>query len=302
MSSDTLFRGFEGAWNFQLIRVENEAITLGSIIVGLLALIVGISFSKYLSRKTVRFFAKRFHLEKNVSSAIQALSFYILAAFTSLSALKFAHIPLTIFTVIGGALAIGVGFGSQNLVNNFISGIILMVERPVKVGDFIEVDGVFGEVERIGMRCANIHTYGNRHIIVPNSSFLEKNVLNWTRLNSLIRISVAVGVAYGSPTKKVQELLAKAAESEPSALKNPKPLVFFTNFGDSALEFRVDFWIDLKSLDDRQRAESEMRFRIDELFRANGVVIAFPQRDIHFYSERPIPVEVRSSNAPLGRG
>lgn len=281
-------------WNFKILTLSEGVVTLGSIVIGLMALLFGVLLSKILSSKAAGALDRQFNLEKSSRYLIETLVFYLLSIFALIFALKFAHIPLTVFTVIGGAVAIGVGFGSQNLVNNFLSGIILMIERPIKVGDFVELDSVYGEVEEIGMRSTGIITYGNKHMVVPNSSFLEKNVINWTRKNKLIRIFIKLGVVYGTDTDRVEELMTEAVLSEQSVLKTPqhKPEVFFTNFGDDALEFQIDFWITLKDLNDRRRVESRIRFKINKLFNEHGLVIAFPQRDVHLFSERPIKVEV----------
>lgn len=187
----------------------------------------------------------------------------------------------------------GIGFGSQNLVNNFLSGLILMFEQPIKVGDFIEVEGLFGEVEKIGARSTRIRAYGNKHIIVPNSSFLEKNVLNWTLADRFARLQVNVGVAYGSPVEKVRELLEKAAREEPKVISSKEPLVLFADFGDNALQFQLLFWIRLDDLNDRRVIESNVRFHIERIFREEGITIAFPQRDVHLDTTRPLQVEIR---------
>lgn len=281
-------------WNFRILELSEGSVTLGSIIIGLGVLILGIFLSRILSRKISIALDYRFNLEKNSRYILETLFFYLLAIFSVFFSMKFANIPLTAFTVLGGALAIGLGFGSQNLVNNFLSGIILMIERPIKVGDFVEVEGAFGEVEAIGMRSTGIITYGNKNMVVPNSTFLQNNVINWTRTNKLIRIFIKVGVVYGSDTDKVSELLVSAVKSDPQVLKTPKhePEVYFTNFGDNSLDFQVDFWIKLTELNDRRQVESRIRFEIDRKFREHKLIIAFPQRDVHLYAENPIKVEV----------
>ena len=211
--------------------------------------------------------------------------------------MKMANIPLTVFTVIGGALAIGFGFGSQNVVNNFISGVILMVERPVKVGDFVDVDGVFGSVDEIGMRSTRIKTFGNKHMIVPNSYFLEKNVLNWTLTDHFVRLPLRVGIAYGSDTEKAKELLLHAAQACKKVLNHKEQKVYFMDFADNSLNFELLVWIHLKDVMDRVEIESELRFKIDHLFREAGIVIAFPQRDVHLMpSDQAIRVSIDQSS------
>lgn len=281
-------------WTFHILKLSEGTVTVGSVVIGFTVLLIGLFIAKIISHRATRAIDRKFSLEKSSRYLLEKIFFYVLAIFTLLFAMKFAHIPLTIFTVLGGAAAIGVGFGSQNLVNNFLSGLILMIERPIKVGDFIDVDGLFGEVQEIGMRSTSIIIFGNRHMIVPNSSFLEKNVLNWTRKDNLISSYISVGVIYGSDTQKVKELLIQAVLSVDEVLKDTKrePKVFFTDFGDNSLNFQVYFWIELKSLLVRRHVESKIRFEIDRLFRENDLVIAFPQRDVHLYSPEPIAVKV----------
>ena len=193
-------------------------------------------------------------------------------------------------------LAIGIGFGSQNIMNNFISGLIILAEHPIKVGDLIDVDGVFGQVERIGPRSSRIRAGDNTHVIVPNSAFLEKNVLNWTVSDDVIRTWVDVGVAYGSPVEEVAEGLQRAVAEEPGVLDSPEPEILFMDFGDNALAFRAYFWVRVARSLDRHRFQSRLRFRIDRIFREAGIVIAFPQRDVHLDSLSPLEVRMVGSD------
>ena len=209
-----------------------------------------------------------------------------------LFALRLINVPLTAFAFLGGAIAIGVGFGAQNLINNFISGFIIMAEQPIGIGNLIELDGVIGMVEEIGARCTRVRTGENIHILVPNSAFLEKNITNWTLSDNEIRTKVTLGVVYGSPVRKVEELLIKAAKENAMVLKNPEPFVIFTDFGDNALIFEVHFWIIVRRVIERKLIESNVRFRIDDLFREAGIVIAFPQRDIHIDAARPLELHL----------
>jgi len=285
-TSDKIEAYFEGMlkdiWNFPILTVENNSITLGTITVGLILLVLGVMLAKYLSRKISRKILIKTGLDKSIRHSLESMFFYIFLIFFSLFAMRMANLPITIFTVIGGALAIGIGFGSQNIVNNFISGIILMIERPIKVSDFIEIDGLFGVVQDIGTRSTVVRSFGNKHIIVPNSSFLEKNVLNWTyQADNEARLHITVGVAYGSDTALVKKLLLEAVKTEKRVLKHRELLVLFKDFGDSSLVFECYFWIRLQETMDRQIVESNIRFKIDQLFRENHVKIPFPQRDVH---------------------
>jgi small-conductance mechanosensitive channel len=208
---------------------------------------------------------------------------YFIAAYFGLFLLilSLLQIPLTAFAFISGAVAIGVGFGAQNIINNFISGWILMWERPIRIGDFLELGDVRGTVETINTRSTRIRRVDGVHLLVPNSQLLENTVVNWTLIDKLARAQVRVGVAYGSPVRKVEELILKSAMEHIDIIHNPEPVVFFEDFGDSALIFDLFFWINAFGEKDLRKIKSDIRFRIDELFNEAGIVIAFPQQDVH---------------------
>ena len=167
-----------------------------------------------------------------------------------------------------------------------------MVERPIRVGDVIDVGSLQGTVEEIGTRSTKVKSFDNTHVVVPNSSFLEKNVLNWTLSDNVVRYNVKVGVAYGSPARLVEKLLLEVAEGNESILRHPKPAVIFSDFADSALTFELYYYARLRTMIELKKIASEVRFSIDEKFRENGVVISFPQRDVHLDVVRPVPVHV----------
>ncbi len=207
---------------------------------------------------------------------------YITAiAIVVISILDLLQVPLTAFAFISGAIAIGVGFGAQNIINNFISGWILMWERPIRIGDFLEIGDMRGKVESINTRSTRIRRVDGVHILIPNSALLENNVVNWTLVDRVTRTSVRVGVVYGSPVKRVAELILQATKEQDIVLEAPEPLVIFEDFGDNALIFDVFFWIHATVDRDLRVVRSNIRFRLDELFNADGIVIAFPQRDVH---------------------
>ncbi|HVM95739.1 MAG TPA: mechanosensitive ion channel domain-containing protein, partial [Candidatus Acidoferrales bacterium] len=260
--------------------------------IGLILFAGGFLLSRRLSRWLGRRLFPRLGLDVHASAALQSISFYILLSILTLFALNVINIPLTVFTFVGGALAIGVGFGSQNIVNNFISGLILLAERPIKVGDLIEVDGTKGTVERIGPRSTRVLGEGNIDILVPNSHFLEKNVVNWTLKNDLLRTHVTVGVAYGTDVSKVKQLLQQAVAGHEHILDHPPAEVIFADFGDNALQFEVHFWIHVRTPLQKRLLESDVRFRIERLFAEGGIVVAFPQRDVHLDASAPLSVRL----------
>jgi small-conductance mechanosensitive channel len=279
-------------WSYEITTVDDASITVGSLVLALLLLFIGLWAARRGSRFVARASKARFNLDTGAAHALQTLSFYVFLVTFTLLALRAVHFPLTAFTVLGGALAIGVGFGSQNVMNNFISGLILMLDRPVRAHDVVEVDGNLGTVEKIGARSTQIRSTDGRHIIVPNSFFLQSNVVNWTLSDDLIRAKVSVGVIYGSPTRLVEQLIRQVMDEDAQILKVPEPIVVFEEFGDNSLNFDVYFWVRARSPMEMRTVQSRVRFRIDDLFRENKLVIAFPQRDVHIDSAAPVEVRI----------
>jgi small-conductance mechanosensitive channel len=279
-------------WDYEVANIQDRPLTVGRIVKGLSIFVLGLFAARILSRAFGRRLLSRMGVNASASAAFQSLAFYLLVLLFSLFALKLVEVPLTAFTVLGGAVALGVGFGSQNIVNNFISGLILLAERPVKVGDLIQIENIYGNVEHIGARSTRVKTGDNLDIIVPNSTFLETNVVNWTLSDNNMRTNVAFGVAYGSPTGKVSHLAQKAAANHDRVFERPAAFVLFNNFGDNALEFELHFWVSVRTLMERRQIESDVRFNLDHLFREAGITIAFPQRDVHLTTAQPIRVQV----------
>jgi small-conductance mechanosensitive channel len=213
-------------------------------------------------------------------------------------ALITVKIPLTVFAFMGGALAIVVGFGAQNLINNFISGLILLLEQPIKTEDIIEIDGMTGTVVSIGARCSQVKRFDGIDILVPNSEFLQKNVVNWTLSDSLLRLTIKFGVAYGSPTRNVSQIVRHVLEEHGKILKNPAPVVLFDDFGDSALIFIVNFWVNVDPELNNRIIASDFRHMLTKRLAEAGIVIAFPQRDVHLDTETPLKVSLVQSSLP----
>ena len=279
-------------WHFEITNIDDRPITVQKIVLGVLLVLLGLFISRLLSGVFARRVLPKLGMTQAGAAAIRSIIFYILLFSFTLLALRLASVPLTVFTLLGGAAAIGLGFGSQNIVNNFISGLILLAERPIRIGDLIEVEDLYGTVEDIGARSTHVRSSENVDIIVPNSSFLEKNVINWTLSDDRHRAQIAVGVAYGSPTEEVTRLIRKAVEDHPRILKRPDPIILFADFGNNSLDFEAHFWIRMRRLMDRRIIASDLRYRIDEMFREAGIVIAFPQRDVHLDSSQPLEVRV----------
>ena len=276
-------------WNYPLaLPEEARPIRVSTVVKGLLLLVMGIWISRRISDAIGKRVLPRFGVQEGAAAALQSLVFYALVFTSALMALKNVQVPLTVFTFLGGAAAIGIGFGSQNLLNNFISGLTMLVEQPVRVGDLVELQDVAGTIEAIGMRSTRVRTPSNQELIVPNSSFLENQVVNWTLSDSTVRCRIDVGVAYGSPTREVARWLRQAADKHGLVLRKPEPWVWFTGFGDNALLFELHFFIVIRTMAERRRIESDLRFMIDQLFREANITIAFPQRDLHLHAKQPI--------------
>ncbi len=287
---------FVKIWLLTLFTIKDNPIQLGNIIIGLILLVVGLGLSRYISAQVIARIPRQLTIEVSVIKTLETIVKYLLIIIVCLFVLSVVGIPLTAFTVIGGAFAIGIGLGSQHLVNNFLSGLVLMMERPLKVGDIVEMENRRGVVEHIGGRSTRIRTFENYRMVMPNSKLLENTVVNWSLVDNYLRREVSVGVAYGSPVQEVHDLILKAVRENPAVEKKPKPMVIFTDFGDSALMFKAFFWIQLTETIYPMVIESDVRFRIDELFREAGIVIAFPQSDIHLDTLKPM--EVKITNLP----
>ena len=206
-------------------------------------------------------------------------AFWILAIYTGINILG---INLSSLAFMAGALGIGIGFGLQNVVNNFVSGIILLFDPSIQVGDMVQIGEDWGTVNRINIRTTIVQTFDNASLIIPNSEMLSNKVTNWSFKDPKVRRQVDVGVAYGSDVQLVRKILLQIVGDMPEIMNDPAPRVDFTDFGDSALVFRVRFWIATPEF--WLNAPTELRFRIDEEFKKNNIEIAFPQQDIHIRS------------------
>ncbi|MBE8162925.1 MAG: mechanosensitive ion channel [Bdellovibrionaceae bacterium] len=285
----------QSTWEKPVFSVDGKSVSTGKLVTGLILFVFAYLIAKKISSLVEKRLISRLPIEDNLKHIWKRVSFYILFFTFVLFILNFLNIPLTIFTVLGGALAIGVGFGSQSLVNNFISGTVILLAKPLRIGDVISVDDLTGRVEFIGARSTRMKTMENTHIVVPNSRLLEKNILNWTLSDNIIRRKLSVGVAYGSDIQKVKNLLDQLIERESRVLAKPRPIVLFNNFGDNSLEFIVYFWARLPyNLIDLDKLASSLRFEIYEVFKQNSIVIAFPQRDVHLNTSTPLQIELKN--------
>jgi potassium efflux system protein len=277
-------------WETELWVVDERSVSVRKLVIVLFILVVGAWVALWCTGSILRRLLLRTRLDKSAIAAIEKILFFLALVVLLVFALRFVNIPLTVFAFLGGAIAIGIGFGAQNLLNNFISGFILLTERPVKINDMIEVENNFGIIENIGMRCTRVRTHGNVHILVPNSIFLERNIVNWTLSDHEIRASVTIGVAHSSNPHEVSRLMTKAAQECKKALETPTPIVLFNEISDSSFQFIIYFWVSMKNLHllERRIIESGIRFRIIKLFRQAGIVLAYKQHDVHLDTSKSL--------------
>jgi potassium efflux system protein len=304
---DRVIDTFHAVWNAELYLVEENdivdgkkipiyrAITVGKVFRLAVILVVGWFLLKWISRRIKGMLAKRGTITPESSEVLGNWVFRIGLCLLVLYGLNAVRIPLTAFAFLGGALAIGVGFGTQTILKNLISGIILHLERPLKVGDVVEVSAITGTIRKIGMRASVIQHFDGIETLVPNSVLLENQLTNWTFSSTVIRHSVIVGVAYGSPTREVSRVLLAVADSHGLVKKDPPPEVRFDNFGADSLTFTLLFWLDTNKTGRNQLA-SDLRYMIDKALAEAGITIAFPQRDIHFDRNVPLRVEIASAS------
>ena len=224
-------------------------------------------------------------IEQGTLHAIGGLGRYLILFVGSFIGLRSVGFQLDAILVVFGALGVGIGFGLQNIANNFVSGLILLVERPIKVGDVVEVGGELGSVERVGIRATTLRKFDQTQAIVPNGDLISSTVTNWTLDDRRARLDFTLGVAYGSDTRLVERLIRAAVVNHRNVLDDPEPRIFFVEFGDSSLNFRVLAYVN--DLMERFATLSDLHFAIDDAFRENDVEIPFPQHDLHLRTIDP---------------
>ncbi|MFM8364316.1 MAG: mechanosensitive ion channel domain-containing protein, partial [Verrucomicrobiota bacterium] len=287
-----LWKRIQGFWNFQITSQGDREVTLGTILTAILALIAALALARIAARRISTTVEHRLKLPGSRIHLVEKLSLYVLSVVFILMVLQWLQIPLTIFAFLGGALAVGIGFGSQNLINNFISGLLLLLEQKINVGDLVEVDGNFGRVTDLGSRCSSIRKFDGVEVLVPNSSLLEKNVINWTLSDPMHRFDFPVGVAYGSDVDLVMRTLHEAIDAQPEILRDPAPEVAFENFGESTLDFHVFFWLEVGTHNARD-VGTQLRVLIARLFKERKIEMAFPQRDVHLIPSKPLEIRLQ---------
>lgn len=276
-----IFRVLKGVLTHPL-EAGQLSVTLGNIL-----LFIASIYIAYWVARTVRYVLRddvlpKMDLPRGVANSVASLSYYGLVLVGLMVALAAAGFETSQFALVFGALGVGIGFGLQNVVNNFVSGLILMFERPIQPGDVVEVSGTSGKVREIGMRATTLTTFDGADVVVPNGTLLSEKLINWTLSDMNRRLDVNVGVAYGTDPRRVLQLLEEAARGTPGVAVAPAPNIVFTGFGTSSLDFSIRAWTN--DFDDWVNIRSQLTIRIYEVLQQAGVEIPFPQQDLHLRS------------------
>jgi small-conductance mechanosensitive channel len=271
-----------------LVTINQTPITPASLIMFTVIILAAIFVTRIFTRLVFDRILKKFNLKDGVRYTLRRLTEYTLHLVGIIIAFQFVGIDLSGLAVIFGLLSVGIGFGLQNVTANFVAGLVLLFERPIKIGDRVTVGDVEGDVEEISMRATRIRTLNNISIIVPNSQFTSSNIVNWSYGDLRVRLDVEVGVSYASDLELVLQSLKEVALENPKVLKDPEPDVLFRDFGDSSWNMRLKLWID--NPQGHHQIRSDINCAIVRKFREKGIEIPFPQRDLHVRSPLPLPL------------
>ncbi|HYX34680.1 MAG TPA: mechanosensitive ion channel domain-containing protein [Oligoflexus sp.] len=281
------FSGIISYFSHPLFTISDTKVTIISLIIFLMICIASVVLGRlartFVFRITLQ---KGTEAQRGLAYSLGNITQYAVTIAGILIALDNIGISLTALAALGAILTVGIGFGLQNIAQNFISGIIVLIERPVQKGDYIKIDGTIGLIDAISMRATRILTRDNVALIVPNSKLISETVINLTAPMGTYRVQVAVNVAYGSDVTLVRDVLMEVALSHPPVLKTPLPQVFFRDFAESALAFELAAW--LPDPGPAPVVASDLRFAIDAAFRKHKIQIPFPQRDLHIRHEAQI--------------
>ncbi len=290
MEEHVLTEVFTKVWNIlttSLFEISGQKVSLFSIIMAGLIFYVSTLLSRWAERAVGRILADKKDLDRGVKDSIRTFTRYTVLIVGGFITLDTVGISMSSLAAVGAVLMVGIGFGLQNITQNFISGIIILLERPIKVGDLIEVKGVSGKVTEIGARSTLVMTRDDISIIVPNSQFISEQVVNESLSGEKIRLKVKVGVAYGTDPRKVERILMDVAKGTDQVLSYPEPKVFFTDFGASSLDFTLTVWI--SKLWEFEGILSDIRFKITDAFKLEDIEIPFQQIDLKIknYDQSP---------------
>lgn len=275
-----MFDSLERVFSYRLLKLGESYLTVAGLLELLVLLALVLVAEWLLRRYVVRRALQRTRLDASLQFAVARMSGYAFIALGFYISLQIVGINLTSLAVVAGAVGVGLGFGLQNIVHNFVSGLIILAERPIAIGDRIEISGVAGQVKEIRLRSTTVVTNDNIAYIVPNSDFITNTVINWSHGDLRVRIRLPIGVAYGTDPRRLEKLLLEVALAHPKVLREPGPAVFFLGFGDSSLNFELGVWTTEMTFQPR-RFRSELFFAMEQKLREHEIEIPFPQRDLH---------------------
>lgn len=296
-------------WSLEVMRFENKVevdgqtitgkipVTLGMLLRALIFFLAGYWIASRVASRIQRGVVRRGHIAEAQAKTLRNWAMIAVGVGLVLGTLAFLRIPLTVFAFFGGALAIGIGFGTQTLIKNFISGIIVLAERKVRVGDILDVDGVIGTVVEVNTRSSVIRSADDVETMIPNSLFLENRVTNWTLSSSKMRRSIRVGVAYGSDPRVVMDILVECAGRHGRICREPAPFAVFEDFAESALVFSLYYWMEMGASSNSLVVASDVRLMIEKRLGEAGIQVPYPQRDMHLSTTDPIRVEISGHSA-----
>jgi len=268
---------------FKLIELDNHSLSVYNLLFLIFVYFIVLGINKGVRILINKKLSKYENLDEGRASSISQIIKYFVYVVAGFICIQSLGINVSVIGAIFATFGLGIGFALQDAIKDFISGIIILFEGNVKVGDILEVESLVGTVEIIKLRTSVIKTMDGIYIIVPNSKIVNEKVINWTTYNKSTRFNIIVGVAYGSDVELVKKLLIQSAETHPLVSNTKTPVVFFNDFGDSSLQFQLNFWV--KKTWEVYNIKSDIRFTINKLFLENKIQIPFPQRDIHIINQ-----------------
>lgn len=277
--------------NHTLFHIKQTPVTLLSILIFLLLLFGFAIIARVIGKVILKRFLARFQIDEGISYSLIRITQYLIMITGAVISFQFIGVDLSGLVFIFGLLSVGIGFGLQNITSNFVSGLVLLIERPIRVGDRVTVGDTLGDVLEINMRSTTIRTLTNISIIVPNSEFTSSDVINWSHGDPKVRLDLAIGVSYNSDLETVLRSLHEVANEDGDVLKRPEPEVNFTGFGSSSWDLELRVW--LANPKRYQIVRSNLNCAIVKKFRANHVEIPFPQRDLHLRTSIPVPINTK---------
>ncbi len=287
--------------DYQLVKLGDKPLLVSDLI--LLALMIGgvFIFEWFFRRYVMLRHLGRTRMQSSLQYAVSRICGYVVITLGLFIALQTVGINLSSLAIFAGAIGVGVGFGLQNIVSNFMSGLIILAERPIAQGDYVDVGGVGGRVREINLRSTTVVTNDNISIIVPNSEFIANTVTNFSHGDPKVRVRLPIGIAYGSDVQKFKRGMLEVALADPDVLREPAPDVFFIGFGESSLDFELGVWASDQAFRPI-RFKSDLYYAIEAKLRELDIEIPFPQRDLHIRSSsHRLPVELAGDQPPVAR-